>query len=127
MINPEPMNASKQNTSNNKQANERDLFLQKRSLSFACLLFDVFCLLAFIGSGFNIPFHKAFSIVGIGKLSHLITKHIYQSNVQKNKFNFAKFSFFFKLRISLTLKFGNKLHYLETKDSDSSSENVKTR
>ena len=29
MLNPEPMNASKQNTSNNKQANERDLFCKK--------------------------------------------------------------------------------------------------
>ena len=29
MLNPEPMNVSKQNTSNNKQANERDLFCKK--------------------------------------------------------------------------------------------------
>ena len=29
MLNPEPMNVSEQNTSNNKQANERDLFCKK--------------------------------------------------------------------------------------------------
>ena len=64
----------------------------------------------------------------IGDISNLITKDNYQlSNFQNNKINFSKFLFLSYADLLLTLKFGNKLHYLGTEDPDSYSENVKTR